>query len=575
MSEKPSDIAGRWWRTLRPLPVHTHVFRALNDLRKPLWQPALPVLVALWRQRAQTAATASRAESLLSLGKLLAAAPPPRADALLNGQFEVGRRAICAFPPPDWHLRGARPLEVYEAHYLDWADALVAAALNEEFTALQLLQSALASWTNTAATLPKAWEPYPRARRVLACLRAAARLTAVLHHGGDRWHDGLTSLRLQLLHIAATAAEGLKWLLERHLGGNHLLVDLLALAAAEAVWGQGDRAQRMLLAQCRAQFADDGAHRENSPMYHALLLEDLLMVHSLLQPNAGERLQPLTPMIARALTWLRAMRHPNGQVPSFGDSDPLILQQLSLVRTAVLHAAGGEPDPVLSAWTSRRNGHFAVMHTAPTAFAAQPGHAHADALSFEWSRADQILVCDAGLAGYEGDPQRELNRSAASHSVVEVPGFPAIELWASFRVGARGRVGDVHAGRLRDWDWCAATHFWPDEKRQHRRLIALHQTGALLLVDHLTSDCDGIGRILLAPDVTAAQIAAQSDCAISETIGSRFGGRRGTTTHTVLQYPVIAHKNIWTVLGGAVHLRDAKLDFADVVSRLVTPAALG
>ena len=552
-----TDDAALWWRTLGPLPVQMHAFRVVNDARKAAWKPGLPVLVAFWRQRGQDAARLARHEPLVALGAALGSAPQPEVAALRAGKLVLAGREVAAFPPDDWALPGARPLEVYEAHYLDWADALVADALLTDGGQVRALLEPLQAWAASTARLDKPWEPYPRARRTLAATRAAARLTRAEHHGRDRWTDDHAAVRDLLLAIAAAAACDLGLLAERHLDGNHLLVDRAAQAVAELAWGRGVRACDALTDEVERQFPGDGAHVEASPMYHAQLVEDLLTVRAL-WPQGPARMR-FEHLLQRALGWLAAVRHPDGRVPAFGDTDPDVLDTLTMTRTALGGTSRGQSDPRQSVWLSRHGGHFAVVHSAPPTWTPQPGHAHADSLSLEWSRNDVRILADAGLAGYEGDPHRELNRSEPSHSTVQVREVPQLELWAAFRVGARGTVSHVETGRLDGWDWLTAVHVWPQATHRHGRLVAHHPSGKLVIADVLQGAGDAIGRLLLAPRVQTDgverlrigrdRIAISASRPLTLATGLRFAHRGDVSEGPELQVPVDSAGS-WVVLGG-------------------------
>lgn len=604
------DDASLWWRTLSPLPVSMHAWRVANDARKALWRPGLPALVALWRQRGQDAARHARTQPLTDLGRVLESAPTPDAKSLLSGRFVLAGRDLGAFPPDAWELPDARPLEVYEAHYLDWAEALTAHALLGDAADIGRLHELLKSWTVESARLSKPWEPYPRARRTLAATRAAARLTLAEQHGRDRWTDSHTAVRDLFLAIAGAAAADLGFFLERHLDGNHLLVDRMAQAVAELAWGSGAGARSALTDEVERQFPGDGAHVEASPMYHALLLEDLLTVRAL-WPAGADR-QRFDHLLQRALGWLAAMTHPDGQLPAFGDTDPAALAGVGLTRTALGSAPRGQPQPQQSAWASRHGGHLAIVHTAPPAWSPQPGHAHADTLSVEWSRADHRILADAGLGGYEGDPQRALNRSEASHSTVEIIGAPQLELWGAFRVGARGRLVRVESGRQDGWDWVGAVHVWPHTAFQHVRLVAHHPTGRLVVADAvygqpavgsgisppavvpatglsgLAADSPGTGqstavaRFLLAPGVTVDatvqlrvgrdRIVVAASRPIEVGAGTRFASRGTTAASSFLQVGVDA-AGTWTTFG-PISAQEAAERFAGPWATLVAAATL-
>lgn len=485
-----ADVA-RLLRTLAPLPKHMLAARLVNEARKRAWRPVLPRLVRRWRQRGEALAARADDDAMRRLGRLLSAADRPDSQGLCDGRFVLAGRDAGVFPPR-WPLAGCSPLQVYEAHYLDWLDALIAAG-PEHFA---VAQSALSQWQHHAATAPVCWEPYPRARRVLACLRAASRLP-----------PEQLAFRAEILAAAAAAAVDLQWLLEHHLDGNHLLVDRLALAASAAVWGQPTGALQRCAAEFARQLDADGGHVEGSPMYHARLLEDALVVRAL----AGDEAAVLGGSCDRALRWLAAIRHPDGTLPCFGDTDPGTLTELSVVRHALAEPAWNRPNgrflDGVATWACERADTHVVLHTAVPVWSVQAGHAHDDSLAIGLAVGGHTVIADAGLSGYEGDPDRPWNRSAAAHSTVEIPGFPALELWGAFRVGARGKVAVRWRGEVDGWRVCAAEHTWPDGQHAHRRLVAIDGDGTVVIADAVTGGSPAVGRLRLHEDVSVESVA--------------------------------------------------------------------
>ena len=79
----------------------------------------------------------------------------------------------------------------------------------------------------------------------------------------------------------------------------------------------------------------------------------------------------------------------------------------------------------------------------------QPGHAHADTLTYELYYKGRKVVTDVGTSEYRGK-RRAFERSTAAHNVVEVGGRNSSEVWSSHRVGARARIVErqVEPGRI-------------------------------------------------------------------------------------------------------------------------------
>lgn len=70
----------------------------------------------------------------------------------------------------------------------------------------------------------------------------------------------------------------------------------------------------------------------------------------------------------------------------------------------------------------------------------QPGHAHADSLSFTLHSRGIPIIVDPGISTYENNTQRKLERSTRYHNTVSINGENNNEVWSAFRVGRRARV---------------------------------------------------------------------------------------------------------------------------------------
>jgi uncharacterized heparinase superfamily protein len=75
---------------------------------------------------------------------------------------------------------------------------------------------------------------------------------------------------------------------------------------------------KILSRELSEQFLNDGAHYERSPMYHSLLLWDLLDLYQLSQFSNLNKLAELTDLleskIVRGIEWLENICHPDGNI---------------------------------------------------------------------------------------------------------------------------------------------------------------------------------------------------------------------------------------------------------------------
>src|SRR6202008_4151732 len=140
----------------------------------------------------------------------------------------------------------------------------------------------------------------------------------------------------------------------------------------------------------------------------SIILEDLLDLYNLgcaLDRPAHE----LSPYVPLMLAWLDHMTHPDGEIAFFNDStfgiapDPPALhayaRRLGFKSTAgQLGESGyvrlGTKDLVL------------IFDAAPLGPDYQPGHGHADALSFELSHRGRRMLVNSGTSTYEMNSTR-------------------------------------------------------------------------------------------------------------------------------------------------------------------------
>jgi len=318
------------------------------------------------------------------------------------------------FPFADWSLPGEPRLRRFHAHYgeevLGWVRRgdLAAAA------------GALAAWI--AANPPRAgdaWHPYPlstRAGNWVAALSLAPELAGA---------EVLESLRRQLAHLERNVEDDV---LGNHVIRNARALVLGGLALDERRWW--DRGLQLLRRELPEQVLPDGGHYERSPVYHQVVLRDLLEIRGassedwLVEPS--ERMQRFAAALGR----------PDGKPALFNDGSVDLAPDLDLPAPpdglAVFPETGYVVLRAGRIWLA-----FDCGQPAPPFL---PAHAHADALSFQLWVDGRPLVVDPGTYTYEAGADRQWFRSTRAHSTVAVGGRDQFELWGAFRAGPFPRV---------------------------------------------------------------------------------------------------------------------------------------
>lgn len=339
----------------------------------------------------------------------------------------------------DWQAAGESRLWQYNLHYFEWlrqADCDAATA-----------RAHMLAWV--AANPPFAgtgWEPYPTSLRLVNWAHALAAQPAA-----EVPRAVIDSIALQSAWLARN--------LEFQLGANHLFVNLKGLLFGLAVSADtgsrgADTARRLLARELAEQFLVDGGHYERSPMYHALLTQDLLELLALTARNPSLLPAALRGQLAeitrRALAFLDTLRTPDGSVLRFNDAvdgiapatAALIARGRRLGLVPAVAPAGGRELVANTAsgyYLVREGGDLLAIDCGPVGPDHQPGHAHCDTLSFELFFDGRRLIGNCGNFDYVAGERRAWARSTRAHVTVEVDGAEQSEVWSAFRVGRRAR----------------------------------------------------------------------------------------------------------------------------------------
>ncbi|WP_447860106.1 heparinase II/III family protein [Nitrospira calida] len=285
------------------------------------------------------------------------------------------------------------------------------------------------------------WESYPTARRIVNWIKWA-----------------LAGHRLPPACLASLAVQA-RWLrrrLEYHLLGNHLLADAKALIFAGSFL-EGPEADRwrtiglrLLGEEVAEQILADGGHIERSPMYQALVMEDLLDIQNVLQASrAGSRgwgSLRLEETVRRMMAWLATMTHPDGDIAFFNDAAIGMApsyRELAAYATRLGFAPADPPRqlvqslPVSGYVRLAHNQATVLLDVAPLGPDYLLGHAHADTLSFELSVGRQRVLVNSGTSCYGESAERVRQRGTAAHNTVVIDGENSSEVWKGFRVARR------------------------------------------------------------------------------------------------------------------------------------------
>lgn len=350
----------------------------------------------------------------------------------------VERSLGCA---KDWNRPDWPKLWLYNAHYFD--DLLAEGAS----TRTDWHQALLRRWV--AENPPgrgNGWEPYPTSLRIVNWVK---------------WHLAGNHLEDAMRQSLAVQVRWLRRRLEHHLQGNHLWANAKALVFAGACF-EGKEADgwlrqglALMRREVRGQILPDGGHYERSPMYHAIMAEDLLDLVQLAARTGRlpqEACDEWREVARRMLDWAATMAHPDGHPAFFNDAAFGIAPDLPALAGYARALGLAEPQPPAAGMHVLPASGYARLQTGAAVVLADvgpvgpdhlPGHAHADTLSFEMSLHGRRVLVNGGTSTYQNDAERARQRGTAAHNTVVVDGHDSSEVWSAFRVARRARVHDL------------------------------------------------------------------------------------------------------------------------------------
>lgn len=361
----------------------------------------------------------------------------PRRFLFLNQERTIDTAA-------DWNHSEWPKLWLYNVHYHDDLNADGAEHRLDEHRKLLL------DWMQeNSPTSGNGWEAYPTSLRIV------------------NWVKWLIRNPNESATFKQSLADKARWLsvnIEYHILGNHLWANGKSLVFA-GIYFDGAEADRWLQLGCRIlsgqldeQILADGGHFERSPMYHGIILEDVLDLIQLntvygkvLPATLVDRLQAAIP---KMIDWLSFMTHSDGQIAFFNDSTKGIAPSLGSLLSYAHHIGLSHDAPMVGSLHHLEASGFVRASVSDSVVLADvgsvgpsyiPGHAHAGTLSFEWSLGGSRVFVNSGVSTYDRNSERERQRGTSAHNTVMVNGVDSSETWASFRVARRASAEVISA----------------------------------------------------------------------------------------------------------------------------------
>ena len=295
--------------------------------------------------------------------------------------------------------------------------------------------------------------------------------------------------------------------IEYHLLGNHLLEDAYSLFIAGIYFKDRtfyENAVKLLKKELQEQILPDGAHFEQSPMYHCIMSDRLLDCCNVSFQNLqfdGQKdfNEFLRKKAILMLEHLENIVYSDGTTPLFNDSakdiapTPMQLKDYAMRLGLRWHSIELKD----CGYRKYENEIFeSFLDVGNMTASYQPGHSHADTFNYELRVKGTPFIVDTGISTYNKTKRRQLERSTCAHNTVTVNGHDSSEVWGGFRVGNRAKVTVQEERPM----YIKAHHDGFGKNYIHQRTFNMEKS-VFHVADVIRHKCEAVNYVHLASNV--------------------------------------------------------------------------
>jgi len=442
----------RFLRTLHYLKINQIISRLVWFLKKGILKPFIIHKTAHIKCETNIIVNKNLDLVLKPASKLAFDQEPAR------NTFNFLNQKIEFSPEIDWNSKKCEKLWLYNLHYFDYLIPLTHQVnvknfeIGKKIIAHQIAKNPIGKGVG--------WEPYPISLRIINWMFFYHFYLEYFHQDPQFHKMFLQNLYQQFYYLT--------WFKELHLGANHLFENIKTIFISSLFFQDRRRFKKSskdLHKELKEQILPDGGHYERSPMYQQIVLSGLLDILNYLKKEDNKNhtlnrhrdqvialISDIDVLIKKMMNWLENMCHPDGEIALFGDSAFYIAINFSDLKKYYQAIGGMYDTPAFDSDTIslassgyyifRTDSHYFVIDGGPLGVDYQPGHAHCDFLSFEYSYQKLRFIVDSGVGEYKPTDLRQKARGIYSHNTVIVNKLEQGEIWKAFRMGYRIKPGE-------------------------------------------------------------------------------------------------------------------------------------
>ena len=400
-----------------------------------------------------------------------------------------------------WQIENNNKLWIYNLHYFDY--------LNSNYTNNNYLNNLIKNWIELSENHKKiGLDPYPTSLRVINWIKFFIK-------NDIRNKEFNVILINKIIFLSKN--------FEYHLLGNHYFANIKAIIFGCLYFNSKDLDKILknvldkLYKELNNQILSDGGHAEFSPMYHSIILEDILDIISIFKFYNLKLDRNLYLLIKKKVSlmlfWLSKLTHPNDIYCKFNDTTENIAQPYSKLLKYAQDLGFEKKMMNTNSFYFKNTGYFSYqnkniffcINVGKSSLDHLSGHTHADTLSFELSYKNQIFFSNGGISTYNEDKRREYERSSANHNTAIVNDRNSSEIWKSFRLARRIKIGKFKEENKNGSK--KVSFFYFDYKNEYKQTRIVDFKKNKLIFKDDNNNFNFISRLILRPDIKINKIS--------------------------------------------------------------------
>lgn len=362
-------------------------------------------------------------------------------EKILNNEFNFININHKVSLDTAWNDQSLQHLWRYNLHYFEYLYKLGFLYLNNKnYKYYEKYKALIVNWIgHNPCPFGDGWHPYTISLRITNWISTYGIFTEEINNDIIFKNQLIESLYIQYSYLQKT--------LERDVLGNHYFENIKALIIGSIFFEEEhvkSKFTKELFKQLDEQILEDGMHFELSPMYHKIILEDLIKITVWLKNDFGYI--KLSKYIKKMIDVMYSFEDEFGKTPAFNDSTDGISKNYDCLLNTCKQEFNLTPTLLNSFKDSgyyilRKGEYKLIFDSGEICPSYLPAHGQCDALSYELSIKGIPILVNSGTYQYENGEWRDFFRKTKAHNTVMIGDKDQSQFWGSFRIA--NRISDV------------------------------------------------------------------------------------------------------------------------------------